>query len=130
MISGKAIFLVTGDKNQASSDNSGLSPISKWKTGYQNFLNKSHPDTGIVQGFEILTGVVFAIACIFMFQISFLGLCLAFVLMPLMHHVGWDRWGMKRLAHLPYLFIMFGIFMAGLSLVGMQTMFFGYGFHF
>jgi cellulose synthase/poly-beta-1,6-N-acetylglucosamine synthase-like glycosyltransferase len=130
MISGKAIFLVTGDKNQASSDTSAQGTLSKWKTGYQNFVNKSHPDTAIVQGFEILTGVVFAVACIFMFQISFLGLCLAFALMPLMHHIGWDRWGMKFLAHLPYLFIMFGIFLAGLSLVGMQTMFFGYGFHF
>ena len=130
LVSGKAIFLVTGDKNQASSDTVKKSKISKWRSGYQNFINKSHPDTAVVQGFEIFTGLLFAVACLYMFQISFLGLCLAFMFMPLMHRVGWDRKGMKFLTHLPYIFIMIGILLAGFSLIGMQTMFFGYGFHF
>lgn len=131
MISGKAIFLVTGDKNQASSQTENKGSIkNKWKNWYKDFIHKSHPDTSVVQWFEILTGTIFAIACIFMFQISFFGLCLAFLFMPLMHKLGWERKWVKRMAHLPYIFIVGGILIAGMSLFGMQTMFFGYGFHF
>ena len=131
LISGKAIFLVTGDKDQNhGKSGSGKSTINSIRLGWQNFISKSHPDTWQVQSLEIIIGVIFAIACIFMFQISFMGLCLAFVFMPIMHRVGWDNWIVKKFIHLPYLLIILGIFLASASLFGMQTVFFGYGFHF
>lgn len=134
LISGKALFLVTGDKNQASSGSADsrkpLNLIENFKHAYHNFIYKSHPDSHLVQSLEIGLGVVFAIACLLMFQISFFGLCLAFIFMPLMHKTGWKSAWIRGMAHLPYIFIIAGILMAGMSLMGMQTMFFGYGFHF
>ena len=132
LISGKAIFLVTGDKNEViEEEKQNIRPLySRMKENWQAFINKSHPDSKIVQGIEIGTGLVFAIACLLMFQVSFLGLCLAFAFMPVLHRVGWQNKMVRWLAHLPYILVMVGIFMAGLSLIGMQAMFFGYGFHF
>ena len=132
LISGKATFLVTGDKEQHSDGRNieRLSNNKRLQSRWKKFLSKSHPDDSAVQLIEVIVGVVFAIVCVFMFQISFLGLCLAFVLMPLLHHIGWKSKMTRLIAHLPFVMILIGIFMAGLSLVGMQTVFFGYGFHF
>lgn len=132
LISGKAIFLVTGDKKdgKATDSNSTHGWIQRLEASWRLLINKSHPDSPLVQGLEIMTGSIFAIACVYMFQISFLGLCLAFIFMPLLHRIGWQNKTARVVAHLPYVLIMVGIFLAGLSLVGMQTMFFGYGFHF
>ncbi|GAB4242723.1 MAG: hypothetical protein Kow0027_01340 [Saprospiraceae bacterium] len=132
LISGKAIFLVTGDKQQKEhTDTAGASSFfAKLKKGWENLIHKSHPDTLPVQAFEVLTGLVFAVACLYMFQISFFGLCLAFVLLPVMHYLGWDAKAMRVLVYLPFALILLGVGLASLSMVGMQTVFFGYGFHF
>ena len=132
LVSGKAIFLVTGDKKnqQVSLSNSAQNIHQTIKDRWQLFINKSHPDSSTVQAIEITVGLVFAIASIYMFQISFLGLCLAFALMPLLHRIGWQHRTVRVLAHIPYILVMIGIALAGSSLIGMQTMFFGYGFHF
>ncbi len=134
LISGKAIFLVTGDKNQSSLSNSKSTKsrnfLQGFKNSWQKFIDKSHPDNYVVQGLEFLIGLIFAIACFKMFQISFLGLCIAFILMPIFHKFGWKSRIARTVAHLPFIFIMFGIFMASMSLIGLQSMFFGYGFHF
>ena len=133
LISGKAHFLVTGDKQQNESQiiegdqNKNLLHI---KSYWKKFLEKSHPDSTLVQVLEFTIGLGFAIASLFMFQISFFGLCLAFALMPLLHHIGWESKFTRILAHLPFLFIILGVFLAGLSLLGMQSVFFGFGFHF
>ena len=132
MISGKAIFLVTGNKNQEVQNHTQVA--NKWREKlvgwWKQFINRSHPDTASVQWIEFSTGLALAIACILMLQVSFFGLCLAFMFMPLMHKLGWDHVLSKWIVHLPFTFIVLGILLAGLSLVGMQTVFFGYGFHF
>jgi len=133
LISGKAIFLVTGDKNQ-----SGTKPIKENTSGnsssfyksWRKFIERSHPDSIIVQSIEVFIGIVFAIACVKMFQISFLGLCLAFILMPVLHRIGWESRLTRAIAHLPFFFIILGVCLATVSLFGLQTVFFGYGFHF
>ena len=132
MISGKATFLVTGDKKIASSRGQALASGfgNKLISGWKGLINRSHPDTKLVQRIEIATGLIFAFACLIMLQVSFFGLCLAFIFMPMMHKLGWDHILSKAIIHLPFLFIAFGIFLAGLNLIGMQTVFFGYGFHF
>lgn len=132
LISRKAIFLVTGDVNQ-----NGHASVPKTtgilmviKQHWRQFIDKSHPDSYLVQGTEIFFGLLFAIVCIAMFQISFFGLCLAFILLPMLHHFGWKHKYLRALVHLPFLFIMLGIFLSGLNLFGIQAVFFGYGFHF
>ncbi len=132
MISGKAIFLVTGDTNQ-SGQGTGHA-VSGWKSklheSWTRFIQRSHPDSWPVQGFEIMSAIIFGIVSVFMFQFSFFGLCLAFLLLPVMHHLGWTHRLVRAAVYLPFLLIISGILMAGLSLFGMQTVFFGYGFHF
>ena len=93
-------------------------------------INKSHPDQKFVQYIEIGMGITFGVACVLMFQISFFGLCLAFMLLPLMHHLAWSDRRVRMLVFLPFVFIMLGVVTAGLSVFGMQAVFFGYGFHF
>lgn len=134
LISGKAVFLVTGDKDQTGTNIEELGHSNtfstKLKYSWKQLLEKSHPDNKIIQGLEITIGVVFAIACIKMFQISFLGLCLAFIFMPLFHKIGWESKFTRAMAHLPFFFILLGVCLATVSLFGLQTIFFGYGFHF
>ncbi len=132
MVSGKAIFLVTGDTNQQEHTGIGNAGgfFKNLKTNWQHFIHKSHPDTLPVQAFELMTGLVFGAACIYMFQISFFGLCLAFMLLPVMHYLGWENKLVRALVYLPFALILIGVGLAGLSLLGMQAVFFGYGFHF
>lgn len=132
MISGKAIFLVTGDVKQQDEQQQqkGRSWRQQWQANYQDFINKSHPDQVVVQAFEVGTGLLFLVMCVYMFQISFMGLCLAFILLPVMHHLGWTSKWVKALVFVPFLLILTGIVLATLSMVGLQAVFFGYGFHF
>lgn len=131
-ISGKAFFLVTGDQNQE--EHTHAAKTSGWfagmRAGWKRFLAKSHPDTRMVQGFEILTGIGFGLASLMMFQISFMGLCLAFLLLPLMHHLKWENRFVRKIVYLPFLLIMAGVLLSGFSVFGMKAVFFGYGFHF
>ena len=132
MISGKAVFLVTGDVNQRDRQED-LSPKSSWqkiRASYDKFITKSHPDQPVVQLFEVITGLLFAVVCVYMFQVSFFGLCLAFILLPLMHHLGWDNKFVKAVVFVPFFLILSGVALAGMSMFGMQSVFFGYGFHF
>jgi uncharacterized membrane protein (UPF0136 family) len=103
---------------------------SRLRNTWQQFLAKSHPDTRLVQAFEILTGLAFGVAALVMFQISFMGLCLAFLLLPIMHHLKWENRLVKVLVYVPFLLIMLGVVLSGLSVFGMKAVFFGYGFHF
>lgn len=132
MISGKAIFLVTGDIKQQYPEQASASGgwWSEWKVAYEKFISKSHPDQKIVQAFEVGTGLLFLIVCVYMFQISFAGLCLSFILLPMMHHLGWDHKWIRGLVYVPFILILIGVALASLSMIGMQAVFFGYGFHF
>lgn len=131
-VSGKAIFLVTGDAKQTAEKNEtgkkGM--LDRLRFGWQQFMGKSHPDTHIVQAFEIATGLLFGLAAVIMFQISFMGLCLAFLMLPMLHHVNWDNRFVKKLVYLPFLLILLGVVLSGFSVFGMKAVFFGYGFHF
>ncbi|MEK7226096.1 MAG: hypothetical protein AAB221_10465 [Bacteroidota bacterium] len=93
-------------------------------------INKSHPDSYIVQTLELGLGIIFLIAGIKTMQISFFGLCFAFMLLPVLHHFGWDKRVSRVLVHIPFLLILLGVLISGLSIFGMQSVFFGYGFHF
>lgn len=129
LFTGKAIFLVTGDKNQHSEQvKKGVG--EKWKQSLKNLFTKSHPDHPIIQFTEILIGLLFIWVCIRLAQISFLGLCFAFILLPVLHHIGWENKFIRPLLYLPFLLILIGLTLGGMSVLGMSTVFFGYGFHF
>ncbi len=133
VITGKATFLVTGDKTIPLANSlvlrSEIAPIP-FKKSILNFLSKSHPDHRNIQLFEVLTGFIFGLVSIFMFQISFFGLCFAFILLPLMHRLGWENRFIRVAVYVPFVLILTGLILSSLSMLGMQSSFFGYGFHF
>lgn len=132
LLTGKATFLVTGDRGRTVTAH-GAGPTTPWGRawrGLQRVAAGSHPDHPLVQGFEVACGLVFGLACLQLVQLSFLGLALAFVLMPILHHVPWDHPLTQRLVYLPFVFILGGLLIGGLGLLGLQPVFFGYGFHF
>jgi len=132
LASGKAIFLVTGDKKQTDGEQTSSLKREKWslRKRFNDFLIHTHPDQRLVQMIEVGVGLVFIVACVIMVQVSFFGLCLAFLLLPLLHHVPWTKAWVRPLVHLPFALIIAGVLLAGMSLFGMQAVFFGYGFHF
>jgi len=120
LITGEARFLVTGDKDKAPGEER-----RRWQ-----FIRDTHPDHFGVRAFEYLCGAIFMVGSVLSFQISFFGLALAFLLLPSMHRRGWDRGPSRILKWLPFALILAGIFLGGLSILGLQPALFGYGFHF
>jgi len=83
-----------------------------------------------VQAFEVACGVGFGLTCLATAQVSFFGLSLGFVLLPVAHHVGWEHPAMRVLSYLPFAFVVLGLGLGGMTLLGLQPVLFGYGFHF
>lgn len=127
MLTGKATFLVTGDQKSGAVQHSGK---GKWRSHFSALLTKSHPDQFGVQAFEVMAGLVFAVICVMMMQVSFLGLSLAFMLMPVMHHYSWTNSFVQFASYVPFVLIMAGIGLGVMALFGMPTLFFAFGFHF
>ena len=127
LISGKATFLVTGDRS--GPDTSPAPPAPKRK-GILRILAGLHPDDRTVQGFELGTGLLFAVAAFLFFQPTTLGLAIGFLLLPFLHRVGWDNPMARGLVYLPLALIFVGLGLGGFGLFGAKTVMFGYGFHF
>ncbi|MCC7053837.1 MAG: glycosyltransferase [Gemmatimonadaceae bacterium] len=133
LLSGTATFLVTGDRGTANTGSPTRRSPAPWRRAValvRSAVQTSHPDHPLVQGFEILCGIVFALACLQMGQLSFLGLALGFVMAPVLHHTPWNHPVIQRLVYVPFTLIMGGLAVGGMGLLGVQTVFFGYGFHF
>ncbi len=125
LVTRQARFLVTGDR--ALEPGSARLPFAERA---RRFLVGTHPDHPMVQGFEVLCGLTFGLTCLALVQISFFGLAISFVLLPVLHHVAWENPIMRWLVYLPFVLILAGISLGGLGVLGMQAVFFGYGFHF
>jgi GT2 family glycosyltransferase len=131
LATGKAVFHVTADRgNGPAALSDGASPFARLRASAAKLLAGSHPDHVAVQGFELLCGTGFAIICLATFQISFFGLAVGFMLLPVLHHARWEHPLLQRLVYVPFAFILLGIALGGLSLLGLSTVLFGYGFHF
>lgn len=130
LLTGKAVFHVTADQGRAAGAGGPGSPWRRLRASARSLLAGSHPDRLPVQAFEVACGVGFGLCCLATFQISFLGLSLGFVLLPAMHHLGFQSRWLQPLLYVPFAFIVLGIALGGLSLLGLQTVLFGYGFHF
>lgn len=127
---GKAVFHVTADPTPGAAPRNAGSRWKRLRDGTRALLAGSHPDRASVQVFEIACGVGFGLTCLRTLQVSFFGLALGFVLLPLAHRLGWDNPLVRALVHVPFAFVLLGVAVGGLSLFGLQTVLFGYGFHF
>lgn len=135
LVTGKAIFHVTADRGAANwrpahVHAASIIPIGSLRDGVKRLLTNSHPDHLFVQGFEIVCGVVFGIMCLKMVQVSFFGVAFGFILLPLMHRVSWDHPLVRPLVFIPFVLVLAGVVLGGMALAGMQSVLFGYGFHF
>jgi len=125
VLSGKATFLVTGDRTRA-----GQVTGRSTRRGLRQTLAGLHPDHRTVQTFEVATGLLFLGAAVVFFQPTTLGLAVGFLLLPFLHRVGWENRAAQALVYLPLAFIVVGLFLGGMGLFGAKTVMFGYGFHF
>lgn len=120
----KARFLVTGDtSDQRVRSGSAANPVTR-------YLSETHPDANPTLVLEIIAGAVFLAAAVFSFQPAFAGLALAFMLQPMLHLAGWDTGLLRRMAMLPFVLIIASVMLGGSSLLGLQPVLFGFGFHF
>jgi len=115
-ITGKARFLVTGD--------------GRGKARASSYLSETHPDSVTTQRLEWLAAWIFFIGALASFQIALLGLAVGYALLAVMHNSDWGRPGIQTMAWIPFTFICTGISLGGVSLFGLQPVFFGFGFHF
>lgn len=113
---GSARFLVTGDKSAGSAA--------------ANFWADTHPDHPRTQRMEWIAACIFLVGALVSFQVALLGLAVGYSLIAVMHSADWGRPGLQSLAWVPFSLIATGIALGGLSLIGMQPVFFGFGFHF
>ena len=115
-VTGKARFLVTGD---------GASRAST-----RNYLAETHPDAVVTQRLEWVAAWIFFVGAVVSFQIALLGLAIGYALLAIMHNADWGRPGIQTMTWIPFTFICTGISLGGISLFGLQPVFFGFGFHF
>lgn len=129
----RAVFHVTADKtvrHTFASREVAPSVVSRTRLELRQFALRSHPDHVLVQALEIAIGAsLVGLACATV-QLPFLGLAFAYLMLPLLHHWRWESPAVQALVQVPFFLIVIGIALGSLSIIGVQTVFFGYGFHF
>lgn len=111
-----ARFLVTGDTSN--------------QQGARRYWSETHPDSITTQRLEWVAAWIFLAGAIASFQIALLGLAVGYSLLAIMHNADWGKPGLQTLTWVPFSLIATGIGLGGMSLFGMQPVFFGFGFHF
>jgi cellulose synthase/poly-beta-1,6-N-acetylglucosamine synthase-like glycosyltransferase len=130
LVTRRATFFVTGDRSAPGAPASGRSLARRVTAGWKRLVRESHPDHLVLRGFELACGITFAALCLRTFQVAFLGVAIGFALLPVLHQAGWDHPVLRRAVYLPFLLIVAGLTLGGMSVFGLQPVFFGYGFHF
>jgi cellulose synthase/poly-beta-1,6-N-acetylglucosamine synthase-like glycosyltransferase len=126
----RAVFHVTADKTRETAATRSAGALQRTRAGFRAFVQRSHPDQKLVQGLEIVCALVLVGLACATFQLPFLGLALGYLMFPVLHHIRWESLGARALVHVPFALIVSGFGVGSLSLMGVQTVFFGYGFHF
>jgi membrane glycosyltransferase len=127
----RAVFHVTADKSAEEPGPGHAGSLSaRLLRELRQFALRSHPDHVLVQSLELICGTVLVSLALVTVQLPFLGLALGYLLLPLLHHWRWDSHGVRLLVQLPLALMALGVTLGGISLMGVQTVFFGYGFHF
>ncbi len=115
----KARFLVTANKSDMTTRKSN------------SFWAETHPDSAGVRTFEIMSAMLFFCGALISFQIALLGLAIGYAFMAMMHQTDWRTIpGAEFIAWLPFSFIAMSIVLGGMGVIGVQPVFFGFGFHF
>lgn len=122
-----ARFLVTGDANNGRL---AVAPDRSVSRRFARFWAETHPDSHIVRGFEAAIAIAILVAAVVGFQISLVGIALGFLLLTRMHQVGWREKGTRYAVYIPFTLTLVGMGIGGLGMLGMQPVFFGFGFHF
>ncbi|QFT76858.1 glycosyltransferase [Erythrobacter sp. THAF29] len=123
-LTGKARFLVTGDTNgHANADGKSGSAVGR-------YLSETHPDSMTTWSFEIIAGALFLAAAFVSFQPAFAGLALAFLMQPYLHGLGWSQRLLRIGVMIPFTLIVASVLLGSASLLGLQPVLFGFGFHF
>ena len=133
LATGKAEFHVTADPTRLARQKGSVpEPVrrDRFRIGLQRLISGSHPDHFVVQGFEILCGVILGLTCLKLFQISFFGITIAYVLLPVLHHVSWEHPFMQKLIYVPFLLVIGGLGISTFALLDIQPVFLSCGFHF
>ncbi|MBU6374347.1 MAG: glycosyltransferase, partial [Alphaproteobacteria bacterium] len=117
----KAQFLVTGSTHGSS---------ARLATSAREFWSRTHPDYAGVKAFEIAMGAGFVVTALATFQISFAGVALGFMALPLMHGDGWKSGPTAPIVWAPFVLMMAGVALGATSVLGLPSVFFGFGFHF
>jgi cellulose synthase/poly-beta-1,6-N-acetylglucosamine synthase-like glycosyltransferase len=133
-ITRRAVFHVTADR----STHEGVRSAAQRARGaagrvwseLRQFTERSHPDHPLVQLLELACGATLVVLAFQSVQLPFLGLALGYFMLPLLHHCNWNARAVRAMVQVPFVLIVTGILLGSLSLVGVQTVFFGYGFHF
>jgi len=125
-LTGKARFLITGDKESQST----AVRVESQRWSLRRFLEETHPGSRGVRAFEVIAAVAFFVAALVSFQVALLGLSIGYALLVVMHSHDWGAPGLRLLVWMPFSLILAGIALGGVSLFGVQTVFFGFGFHF
>lgn len=126
----RAVFHVTADRRSGYLSANARSVLGSVAEHLRQFAQRSHPDHWLVQALELACGVTLIALAVATVQLPFLGLALGYVLLPLLHHLNWTARGVQVLVQVPFVLIVLGITLGGLTMIGVQTVFFGYGFHF
>ncbi len=129
VLTGKAKFLVTGDKNQSITYSFKKRIGTKAQKVYA-FFSDTHPDALGVRLFELTTALIFLFAAVASFQIGFIGLAFGFMLLPIMHTLDWNDSIVRHVVWVPFSFILFGVLLGGIGILSLHPVLFGYGFHF
>ena len=114
----KARFLVTGDQTGAQADRQ------------QSYWAQTHPDSLATRCLEVFAAGVFLLGALASFQIALFGLAIGFALQAILHSVDWGKRGLNQLTWLPFATITASIALGSTSLLGLQPVMFGFGFHF
>ena len=124
----RAVFHVTADRVRLRAPRGGLA--GRLRRSLLEFARRSHPDDPLVQGIEVVCGAVLVSLACATVQLPFLGLALGYLMLPVLHHARWDWLPVQAAIQVPLALIIIGVALGSLSLMGIQTVFFGYGFHF
>jgi membrane glycosyltransferase len=132
----RAVFHVTADRSTGtagivrSRNERARSVVVHAGRELRQFAQRSHPDHPIVQLLELACGATLVVLACASVQLPFLGLALGYFMLPLLHHTDWNSRPVRAMVQVPFVLIVTGVLLGSLSLVGVQTVFFGYGFHF
>jgi cellulose synthase/poly-beta-1,6-N-acetylglucosamine synthase-like glycosyltransferase len=115
----KAQFLVTG-----------VAATRERPQDWRGLFARTHPSATAIQSFEIAAGAGFLAAAVMTFQIGFAGVAIGFLMLPLMHDRGWRRGVPGAMIWVPAAMMGLSVALGGLGVLGLQPVFFGFGFHF